>query len=76
MSVNESVTEFLRFFLPKFPLPTFWSVRVLEVVVEVDNCGGTESGTSASPFSVVLKGVLHTRGTWRCGPEFVPKSGN
>ena len=51
MSMSESVTEFLRFFFPTFATPTSCSVRVRGEVVVVGSCGGTDSGTSASPPS-------------------------
>ena len=47
MIMNESVTEFLRFFLSS---PTFCSVRVGGVVV-VGICGDTDSGSYVSPPS-------------------------
>ena len=43
MSTNESVTEFLRFFLR----PTPCSVRVGGVVMVVGICGGTDSATES-----------------------------
>ena len=46
MRMSVSVTEFSEVLPPFFPPPTFLSVRVGGVVVVVvDGCGGTDSGT-------------------------------
>ena len=51
MSMSESVTEFCEVLPTYFPPPTSSSVRVGRVVVVVGSCGGTDSGTQASPLS-------------------------
>ena len=45
MIMSESVTEFSEFLPLYFPPPTSSSVRVGGLVVVVDSCGGTNSGT-------------------------------
>ena len=48
MSMSESVSEFSEVLLPFLSPLTSSSVRVGEVVVVVDSCGSTDSGTQAS----------------------------
>ena len=48
---NESVAEFSEVLPPFFPPQTSSSVRVGVVVVVIDSCGGSDSGTYASPPS-------------------------
>ena len=68
MIMNESVTEFLRFYLPTF-LPHLLLCESLGVLVIVGSWGGTDSGTYASSpskpvfsFSVnVFECMLHEK---------------
>ena len=59
--MNESVTEFLRIRLPAF----LWNIKKIlllckvgVVVVAVGGCGGTNSGSSASPVSFLSSAFL------------------
>ena len=68
MNMRESVTEFFEVLPPFFPSPTSSSVRVGGLVVVVGSCGGTDSGTSASPpsslsspFLVCCEWMLHEK---------------
>ena len=61
--MTESVTEFSEVLHPYFPPPTYSSVRVGGLVVEIGSCDGTDSGAyklllnpfCLPPFSYVVK---------------------